>query len=75
MLKTQQQVMHQGYQILFNSLGVVDALRFIQYLHSGQGDYTQERQQWLEGTSLETILSAIREYQTNDAAQYDEIIE
>jgi hypothetical protein len=65
----------QGYQILVESLGVVDALRFIQYLSPGQGDYTQDRHKWLEQTSLDTILTAMKQHQDDNTVQYDEIIE
>ncbi|MEM8603120.1 MAG: hypothetical protein AAGF24_04720 [Cyanobacteria bacterium P01_H01_bin.121] len=63
--------MSQSYQVLFNSQGIVDALRFIQYLNPGQGDYTQERQQWQAEASLEAILSTMRDDQTDDTTQYD----
>ncbi len=52
MPKTQQEIIKQGYQALFNSLGVVDAIRFIQYFTPGQGDYTKERHEWLDRTPL-----------------------
>ena len=42
MSKTQQEIINQGDRVLINSLGVVDAIRFIHYFTPGQGDYTQE---------------------------------
>lgn len=75
MPKTQQEIIKQGYQALFNSLGVVDAIRFIQYFTPGQGDYTKERHEWLDRTPLEDILTSIRQRQKDDATQYEEIIE
>lgn len=45
MLKTQQEIIRQGYKALVDSLGVVDAIRFIQHFSPGQGDYTQERRE------------------------------
>jgi hypothetical protein len=59
MTKTQQEIVRQGYQVLVESLGVVNALRFIQYLSPGQGDYTQERHAWLDQTSLDDLLMAM----------------
>ena len=53
MPKTQQEIIRQGYQALVNSLGVVDAIRFIQHFTPGQGDYTKERHEWLDQTPLE----------------------
>lgn len=73
MPKTQQEVVRRGYQVLVESLGVVDALRFIQHFSSGHGDYTQERQTWLGQASIEEVLSDMK--QSQDASQYDEIIE
>ncbi|WP_318730187.1 hypothetical protein [Roseofilum sp. Guam] len=40
--KTYQEIVTQGYQALMDSLGIVDAIRFIQYLNPGQGNYTQD---------------------------------
>ncbi len=75
MPKTQQEVVRQGYQILVESLGVVDALRFIQHFISGHGDYTQERHDWLNQASPDETLSHMNQSQESDTAQYDEIIE
>jgi hypothetical protein len=75
MAKTQQEIVRQGYQILVESLGMVDALRFIQYLSPGQGDYTQERRAWVDQTSLDDVLAAMRQHQGDDTAKYDEVIE
>lgn len=75
MPKTQQEIIRQGYQALVNSLGVVDAIRFIQHFTPGQGDYTKDRQQWLGQASLEDILTSMRQRRKTDATQYDEIIE
>ena len=75
MSKTQQEIIRQGYKALFDSLGVVDAIRFIQYFTPGQGDYTKERHEWLDQTPLEDILTSMRQRRKDDEAQYDEIIE
>ncbi|GAP99875.1 hypothetical protein [Leptolyngbya sp. NIES-2104] len=75
MPKTQQEIINQGYQALISSLGVVDAIRFIQYFTLGQGDYTGDRHQWLDQTPLEEILESMRQRQETDTDQYDEIIE
>ena len=75
MLKTRQEIVRQGYQVLIESLGVVDALRFIQHFSPGQGDYTHDRQAWLDQTSIEDILTAIQQQPNNDLDQYEEIIE
>ena len=75
MPKTQQEIIRQGYQALVNSLGVVDAIRFIQHFTPGQGDYTHDRHQWLDQTPLEDILTAMKQHREDDPNQYDEVIE
>jgi hypothetical protein len=75
MTKTQQEIVSQGYQALVDALGVVDAIRFIQHFSSGQGDYTQERHVWLDRTSLQDILTLMRQHREDDPERYDEIVE
>jgi hypothetical protein len=74
MLKTQNEIITQGYQALIDSLGVVDAIRFIQYFSPGKGDYTKERHQWLEHKSLDDVFQEIEQFKENDLSQYEEII-
>lgn len=73
MTNTQQEIIQKGYQALIDSLGVVDTIRFIQYFSPGQGDYTQDRHQWLEKMSLNDIFLAMKQSEQNDNNQYDEI--
>ena len=74
MTKTQQEIVRLGYQALINSLGVVDSIRFIQYLSQGQGDYTKERHQWLDNTSLEELFQLMKQNPDSENTRYDEII-
>jgi hypothetical protein len=39
------------------------------------GDYTQERRAWVDQTSLDDVLAAMRQHQGDDTAEYDEVIE
>lgn len=75
MMKTQNEIIKQGYDALINSLGVADTIRFIQYFSLGKGDYTKERHQWLDEKTLADVLLEIKELPEDDANQYDEIIE
>lgn len=75
MPKTQQEIVRQGYQVLVESLGVVDALKFIQHFSPGQGDYTQERHTWLDKTTADDVFMAMQQREGTDTHQYDEIIE
>lgn len=49
-----------GYQILVNHLGQSDAIRFLQQMGWGQGDYTQERRNVLESVTREEFLEDLR---------------
>lgn len=75
MTRTQQEIIKQGYQALVDSLGVVDAIRFIQYFSPGQGDYTKERHQWLDKKSLEDVFAQMKQLPEKDFNQYEEILE
>ena len=74
-MKTQNEIIKQGYDALINSLGVADTIRFIQYFSPGKGDYTKERHQWLDEKSLAEVLVEMKQLQSDDTNQYDEIIE
>ena len=45
---------------LVQELGVVDALRFLNQLRSGNGDYTAEREQLFKGESVKSIVAGIK---------------
>lgn len=75
MMKPQHEIIKQGYDILIQSLGVTDTIRFIQYFSPGQGDYTKERHQWLGQTPLEQVLTQMKQILETDPNQYEEIIE
>ena len=75
MMKTQNEIIKQGYGTLINSLGVANTIRFIQYFSPGKGDYTKERYQWLNEKTLADVWVEIKKLQSDDTNQYDEIIE
>jgi len=49
-----------GFQALVDALGYADAIRFLRQYHSGQGDYTQERHQWLDPLTLDDFKSYVK---------------
>jgi hypothetical protein len=49
-----------GFEVLLRELGAAEALRFLHLYGAGRGDYTQDRDQWLSGLSLEQIEEEIR---------------
>lgn len=74
-MKTQNQIIEQGYQALVNSLGVVDAIRFVQHFNPGYGNYTAERHQWLDRKSIDDLLEDIEQLGQNDDDRDREVIE
>ena len=73
MLKTQQQLINDGYTALLNSLGPIETIRFLQYFQPGQGDYTQERHSRID-PSLDTIFEQMQSLPAPDPEKYEEII-
>lgn len=51
---------------LFQTLGVVDALRFFNQFTVGSGDYTKEREQWLGELTLDQIVEEITANRTEN---------
>ena len=74
-MKTQNEIIEQGYKALVDSLGVVDAIRFIQHFSPGEGNYTEERHQWLQQKSLDDVLEDVEQLSKDDLNQYQEVIE
>ncbi|MGL5804879.1 MAG: hypothetical protein ACRC2R_12190 [Xenococcaceae cyanobacterium] len=52
-----------GFKSLVNTLGYVDAVRFLHQFDNESGDYTQERYQWLDNLSQNDILADIQQRQ------------
>ncbi|MGK7936224.1 MAG: hypothetical protein AB4206_10590 [Xenococcaceae cyanobacterium] len=74
-MKTQNQIIEQGYKALVDSLGIIDTIRFIQYFSPGEGNYTKERNQWLEQKSVDDVLQDIDKFKQSDLDKYQKIIE
>jgi hypothetical protein len=74
-MKTQNEIIEQGYKALVDSLGVVDAIRFIQHFSPGEGNYTEERHQWLKHKSLDDVLGDLGKLGQDDLNQYREVVE
>lgn len=53
------EISHQATRILFEKMGVVDTLRFLNQFSVGQGDYTKDREKWLGDISLDDAISQI----------------
>jgi hypothetical protein len=50
-----------GFNALVESLGYVDAVRFLKQFDNGSGEYTQERHQWLDRFSLDDIWTDLQQ--------------
>jgi hypothetical protein len=55
-----------AFQVLVNALGYVDAVRFIHQFDLEKGDYTQERDQWLNKLTMDDILRDIKQRQNEE---------
>jgi hypothetical protein len=53
-------VRNKGIKALNQSLGPVGAIRFIQELNYGSGDYTKDRHTWLDESSVDDIFKEIK---------------
>ncbi len=47
--------------LLYQELGIVDAVRFLKQFTPGLGDYTQEREALFAGKALEQIVDEIEQ--------------
>ncbi len=54
------QIREVGLEALTKTLGPVDMVRFLQQFEKGSGDYTKNREKWLRGISLQSILKEIK---------------
>lgn len=55
-----------GFQALVDTLGYVEAVRFIHLFDKGSGDYTQERHQWLDSLTMDEILADVKQRQSDE---------
>lgn len=62
-----------GMSALKNELGSAGAAYFIRQFGSGQGDYTAERGQYLEGITLDEIIQNVRALERGSRAKNRQI--
>jgi len=55
-----QELIEKGFRVLEKSLGPVGMVRFIQQLDSGSGNYTEDRKDFLDQFSIDSISEEIR---------------
>jgi hypothetical protein len=56
-----------GYQVLVSHLGQADAIRFLQQMGWGQGDYTQERSEVLDSVTREEFWQDLHNIRNKNA--------
>ena len=59
------EISRRATRILFEEMGAVDTIRFLNQFSIGQGDYTKEREQWLVDLSLDDAISQIKAQRKN----------
>ena len=60
------EIHRRGLDALKEALGPVGMVRFLQQFYLGSGNYTQERELWLEGLTVKDIVREINQ-------QYDQV--
>jgi len=50
-----------GTEALYEKLGPIGMVRFLQQFETGTGNYTEERSQWLNSLTLDEIIKDVKE--------------
>ncbi len=58
---TLNQIQQKGIEVLSRELGPVGMIRFLQMFETGEGDYSVDRHQWLDGQTVEEIARRIQQ--------------
>jgi hypothetical protein len=59
---TDEQFEKHALDILHREMGVYGLARFLRVYRSGTGDYTQDRHQWLSGTTIQDIAAELQQH-------------
>jgi hypothetical protein len=59
----------QAIRVLSEQLGLVDTFRFVNQFRTGHGDYAQERDRLFTNLTLDEIVSAIEQKNTEKAKE------
>lgn len=57
---TLEEIRQVGLEALVRELGPVGTVRFLQQFETGRGDYTVEREGWLNSSNVQTVVREIR---------------
>ena len=64
-------VTRRGFQVLCDHLGMAGALRFMLQYEMGAGDYTLERQKFLEKFSVEDLIERARQNRSSESRKHE----
>lgn len=67
--RTATQLAADGFAALVERLGMADAIRYVQLYDPGEGDYTRERQQWLDQLSHEEVAGLLAQAEKKRASR------
>lgn len=56
-MKTDNQVLQEGYNLLFNNMDIVDAEKFIALIQRNRFDYTEWRKNLFENMTIDEIIT------------------
>jgi hypothetical protein len=59
------EIRNTGLEILARELGPVGMVRFLQQFETERGDYTRDRENWLEDETVETLVDKIKKSREN----------
>ena len=59
-MKPVSEISRRATHILFKEMGVVDTIRFLNQFSVGRGDYTKERDNWLDDISMDDAIAQIK---------------
>ena len=65
LIMTDEQILELGFEALVDKLGPVGMIRFIHQFEAGTGNFTEERQQWLGVSDVETLAKQIQQAENN----------
>ncbi len=59
------EINRQATHLLFKEMGVVETIRFLNQFSVGQGNYTKDREKWLDKISLDDAISRMKSGEKN----------
>ena len=58
--RSMSEINRQATHILFKEMGVVETIRFLNQFSVGQGNYTKERNKWLDKITMDDAIAQIK---------------